>query len=525
MPKVVREHEVLRVAALIRGVDQSALATKARGEVLRWTQKRCGGNLPKEAWDQETFEYFSGGRNTNGVRIITGGVDIWSIRTDDPDKTIAGRTWTTEIVIAQKDDEPPKFSTRLLVSTSEDALDIAPHSPGFIQQITEEIGLYEHIYPIEAHARLIQSDDDAHSLIEQLLSPNRKLPIFVLTVSERASDPAQPLLDAEQLARATLGIGHIVILPAIYTRILVERFGRLKAVFGGAVRAYLPGFSEDSSPYAHKLIIAEQLSSAEQRLQCERWIRSTAAHESIRRQRMGIDVVPFASIRSSALELKQQRLAQEGASDNEQLQAAQARISALELQITDEKTTSDYVAGEYDEATLRAEAAEDQLRASTFRIQQLLEQIGATGDIADANIEPASSWEEFANWADTNLAGRVVLTPSARRMVKAPEFEDFGLVSKCLLWLANTGRERRINGGQGSIREEVIEEGVRNTHCGSDEFEFDWQAAPYSADWHIKNGGNTRDPARCLRIYYSWDPNTQQIIIPHLPSHRRTGAS
>ncbi|MGD9838902.1 MAG: hypothetical protein AB7F72_11390, partial [Afipia sp.] len=141
------------------------------------------------------------------------------------------------------------------------------------------------------------------------------------------------------------------------------------------------------------------------------------------------------------------------------------------------------------------------------------------------NIELPTSWNDFANWADVNLAGRVTLTPNARRQVKSPEFEDYGLVARCLLWLANDGRERRTKGGQGSIREEVIEEGVRNAHCGKDEFEFDWQGKPYTADWHIKNGGNTRDPGRCLRIYYAWDEQTQQMIVAHLPAHRRTDAS
>lgn len=36
---------------------------------------------------------------------------------------------------------------------------------------------------------------------------------------------------------------------------------------------------------------------------------------------------------------------------------------------------------------------------------------------------------------------------------------------------------------------------------------------------------NVRDPKRCLRIYYFWKAETQQTIIDHLPSHRRTSAT
>ena len=44
-------------------------------------------------------------------------------------------------------------------------------------------------------------------------------------------------------------------------------------------------------------------------------------------------------------------------------------------------------------------------------------------------------------------------------------------------------------------------------------------------EWHIKNGGNTRDPRRCLRIYYFWDEDSQQVVIATMPAHIQTGAT
>jgi hypothetical protein len=103
-------------------------------------------------------------------------------------------------------------------------------------------------------------------------------------------------------------------------------------------------------------------------------------------------------------------------------------------------------------------------------------------------------------------------------------FEDIQLAARCLLWLANEARDRRLSGG-GSLRDELVENGIYNNHCGEDQFDLQWQGQRYTADWHIKNGGNTRDPKRCLRIYYFWDPATQQIVIADMPGHRRTGAT
>ena len=51
MPRVVREHEILRVAATIHGNDKAKSAEAARREVLTWAQNRSGGRLPEKAWN------------------------------------------------------------------------------------------------------------------------------------------------------------------------------------------------------------------------------------------------------------------------------------------------------------------------------------------------------------------------------------------------------------------------------------------------------------------------------------------
>jgi hypothetical protein len=108
--------------------------------------------------------------------------------------------------------------------------------------------------------------------------------------------------------------------------------------------------------------------------------------------------------------------------------------------------------------------------------------------------------------------------------MKKAEFEDVKLAARCLLWLARDCRDRRMKGG-GSLANVSIEPGIENAPCGEDTFKFDFQGRRLEADWHIKNGGNTREPRRCLRIYYAWDEVTQQIVVAEMPAHRRTGAS
>jgi hypothetical protein len=525
MPRVVREHEILRVAASIAGRDSAKAADTARREVLNWAEKRSGGRLPNDAWEFQGFEYFSGGRNSIGLRIQNDGSDIWAIRADDPDKNVPGRVWTTEIVVGLIRGEQARFSARLLASTSEGDLNIEPHTPGFVQQVAEKCGLWLGSYEIRAEAWLIDTEDEAENLIAMLIDQNRRLPVFVLTVPEGANNPHQPLLDASSLARAALGTGHVVILPAAFTWALTQRFGKLRSVFGGAVRAYLPSFFETANPYAHRLVLADHLSTPDGRAQCTRWMRSLAATESMRRSTLGRDVLAFDEIRNSSLAFRQLQLKQAGASDKEQLDAANARIEVLERQFRDQKASLEYFDAEHQVAEERAETAEEQARASAFRIQQLLGQLEANGDVADANVELPEAWADFSGWCDVHLAGRVVLSPAARHAVRAPMFTDVQMAARCLLWLANNCRARRLEGGEGSLRDEVVEDGIRNSHCGEDQFDLTWQGLRYTADWHIKSGGNTRDPVRCLRIYYFWEPNTQQIVVADMPAHRRTSAT
>jgi len=524
MPRVVREHEVLRVAGSIPGDDPAANASAAIGEVLRWAQKRCGGQLPLEAWERESFDYLSGGRNSSCVRLQSGKSDLWAIRADDPDKTVAERVWTTEVVVGLLPDQPARFSARLLVSTPEADLQIEPHTPGFIQQVVENCQLISGQHLLSVAPTVYETVVDAEDLIDFLIDPSRQLPIFVVTLAEDGQAD-HPTLDTAAMSRAVLGIGHVALLHPAATWRLTERFGKFKSVFGGAARIYLPGFSDDADPYVHRLVLANQLDTAESAARATRWMRQLAAQESILRTKLGRDVLSFAAIRNANLQLRQQNLRNEDASTSDQLTAANDRIDALEKQVASLGSEQDYYITEYEKERARAELSESQAQKSAYRIQHLTDQLKTKGDDPDQDISIPASWQELPTWCDEQFAGRLILTPNAHRGARNPVFADVDTAARCLLWLASECRDQRINGGGGSLNNVTIMDGIQNASCGSDTYEFDWNGRRFSADWHIKNGGNTRDPMRCLRIYYCFDPQTQQIVVSDMPAHRRTGAT
>ena len=213
----------------------------------------------------------------------------------------------------------------------------------------------------------------------------------------------------------------------------------------------------------------------------------------------------------------------EDASDA-RLVAAQRHIEALEEEVRAAKIeideSLDFAAAEEQ----RVKFAEAQQHVLLWRVQLLEDALQQKGIEPDADSVLPESWVEFTEWCGKTLAGRLALTSQARRSVKKADFENPALAAECLQWLASTCRKHRLSGGR-VLANISIQPGIENAPCGSDTFEFDWQEGRLSADWHVKNGGNTREPRRCLRIYYGFDEATRQVVVADMPAHRRSGAT
>ncbi len=527
LPQRVREHEILRICAKLCDGDVLATAMKARTQILKWAQNKAIGRLPEEAWKCGNFEHLSSGRNCSAVRIEDETADVWSLRIEDPDKTVARRAWATETTISfDALNQESKFTLRLLAGTPEINLNIQPSVPGVVRQIIQNPGLLNGSYKLTDTPLCIRTVMDLDILIRALLDPSRKLPIIVLSVPLDAEDIYTPLLDAKAIAQSCAGLAIIAILPSELCWKLTERFGKRLSVYEGAARVYLPGFTEDANPFGgHELILANRFQNPAGVTDSSTRLCWIAANRSVRRIQLGSDVMSFASLKAHGLERKQAELWNAGATEREQLETAEKRIVFLKEQVNESEKYQQEFSDLHDLAEGRAEAAETQLRASAYRIQQLLEQIKAIGASPDEKIELPERWEDFASWCDLNLAGRVILTPQARKGLRSTDFADIELAARCLLWLANEYRTAKVDDSFGTLRDAPVVPSVINAHCGSDVFKFEWQSKMRDVEWHIKNNGNTRDPARCLRIYYFWDDATQEVVIASMPGHRRSDAT
>ena len=223
-----------------------------------------------------------------GIRLASDDEDIWAVRVEDPDKTVPGRIWTSEMAVVRRLSEPGRFTLRLLVGSPEVTLKIEPHVPGVVRQIVKQPGLLAGAIRLTDRFVTARSDKDTNLLIDALLDPSRKLPIVVLSVPSNAIDPHRPLLDATTLAKACAGLALVKVLPSEFSWVLTQRLGKQLSTYEGAARVYLPGFTEDANPFGeHELILPTRLSNeihAESALTRLRWI---AANGSVRRLKIG----------------------------------------------------------------------------------------------------------------------------------------------------------------------------------------------------------------------------------------------
>jgi hypothetical protein len=522
MPRSIVEREVLRVVASVPNSVSGKSFEEAQTEVLKWAAKRAGQPLPSAAWAGAPFEVLAAGRTTLGVRVDSEESIIWSIRGDDPDKTVPGRVWSTEVTLGRQPNSEVLLGVRLLVNSTEDQLCIVPSVPGLVLQIADSCGLCDDDFFLSTQPLTVDDEADAERLIEWLTSSSRRLPVIVASGDERAAKPDATLIDVKELTMRLCGLAHVAVIPARHTYLLSDAFGKSLSTFHGAVRIYNPGFDYLADARDHRLYLSNSIQGNRSAVEAD--IRTVIARDSLRRSRLGVDVVPFATIRSAALRVEQEQKEASGATEAEQLQSANRRSFALEEENKALRAEVDQSWDLAAEESSRAEAAEKQLQAAWARIESLQDALKSRGENTDSEILLPVDWDSFAFWCDTNFSGRLALAPSARKGVKKPDFEDIPLAANCITWLASEARDRFMNGG-GSLANIPVFDGVINAPCGSDEYSFEFQGRRLSASWHIKNGGNTRQPERCLRIYYAFDEASRQIIVSDMPAHRRTGAS
>lgn len=530
-----RLYPLLRVRGLVARSDP-ATADQIRRATLQWLERRAG-RLPPQAWNFGPFVLDLGGTIAEVARSEVTDGELWAVRLRYPDESRAGWVWRTELTLARRTDEL-RFGLKLELAAREQGPAIDVSVPRIARFVVGRIGLHA---GASRPSLVPQRCDDGRALADHLRHPERAIPAIVISQTGRAEEPWQGILAPKRLAERLAGIAEVFLVPAGQTFELSHALGKVWSCYGGAVRLYrVPFRPEEDGLGQHPLFLPDRIVAWEEDTGTPfaRHLALLAARATLGPAPADLDVPTFTRVQELARERRLLEARSSGQSSEELLALAEDELRALRQQLEERERERAAREAEEDALLVEAERERDEalaeLRAGRARIAMLEDRLRQARVELDPEVPDLNSFAELDGWAERHLAGRLVLLRRAIRAAKEGLFEEVALVGRALLYLAGPYRQLRIEGREktGAAHDRALAVlGLENSAVGEDltfhkeRFRVDWRGSKRLLDQHVKNGGNTRDPRRCLRIYYFWDEAEQLVVVGWLPGHIRTGAT
>ncbi|WP_428274214.1 hypothetical protein [Candidatus Palauibacter sp.] len=544
-----------------------------RMAALRWVERRLTTGLPRRAHLYRSFDLDNGAARCRAVRERSSRGDLWGLHLAERPGTEA--EVVTELVVAvPADEQTPTISvgTAAWPIPAVQTDDTLP--PRILLDLASEVPLLQGGAPLAREPEAVWTPQRMQDFIAALLDPGRQLPVVAITEPTLGGDPHVILARSRQVARALTGLATVTVLPQRFTYTLSDTVTKPLSVYDGAWRVYLPGFDHGARRFDHPVYLRNRVETAAGLERTTREVLRVVAGDRVRartddgfrfdsirptaqplakladriftlwrrlaafaRQAATIGgriLAPAAALRGRDREMRRSRpsKAETGIetprAENAEVPAQVERkallrdLDAVRADLHAANRRNEALAGERDryrklQAATREER--DEARRDVRRLEGLVRLLGG-----DPGTSFPIAWEQLPAWCATALQGRVVLADPVRRDLGGALFEDVGLAAVCLHWLGHEYREARLRGGDSQLLGPIrgLAGGIRNQRCGGDSFDFDWRGERYRVAWHLKNGGNTRDPRRCLRIYYFWDAARREVVIASMPAHRRS---
>lgn len=542
--------------------DTSTVFQKAIAIILGWCEDKIPAEIPESAWDGSGFLVELPGQKVEAVPLDEAG--FWTLRIEQLDapfmgrKAVPGRVWSTEIALHKTDAIAIGVRIHcasLPYSGSQD--DFSFSRPHFLVELADNLGLSD-AQPLLSRPWIIENGEDIEALYKLVVSPERKLPVVVLTAPDRKTVPANVrpfVMDEEELTKRAQCVAHVACLPWDMAFQWTDRVGKDWSAFMGAVRTYWPGLNFDTdSPRLHPRVFADKIlfwqsherkgeaaflewlmdelfsRNATRRINWQGWVFVTDARvkaAELARERVQKQVLDTADIDGRVAERINRRL-------NELNEAHQAEIDAMREKIAQSEKEAEAFSNEAMEADRVRDHYLNENEALRRRSAALQYQLEAkTNQPVDQTIAAKlpESYGEIADWANANLVGRLVLHPRANRGLKEAEYESVETVCRTMLLLAHEYRNMRMGLGTKEAFDEALNKlhlHISNSISEERAAEFgDAYYVPYPIGFgqkrflevHLRNNGNSRDCRRCLAVYFFWDADSGQVVVGWLPGH------
>lgn len=514
-------------------------------EILQWVQAKHHEALPEEAYLCGDFEVDSHSTTIAATRIG----DSWALRLRQPDapfgdrEAVAGRQWTTELAV-RKDEDGILFGCRVVCSSQ-------PYSnppvnftrPRILVDLANKFGLTDDLQLV-GDPTYLQSREDLELLREFLESSQRRKPVVVVSEFEEDQSAFEiPSLEevATDVARRLHCLAHVFALPRELAEAWTETVGKEWSVFRGGIRNYQAGLDfESQAPYEHHLMIGwrvlywrwdgQEGTGAFARFLAERCIETALARNAAE------PVLTFYS------ELRLQELAEQSAevpdgSESDLVVSLREQIGILNAKVEEWQGVAEQAMDDEALARSESEALQEDNRLLRLKVDALQQSLQADGR-PDAGLpERPSCYEDVAEWCKVAFPGRLRILPRGERGLKGALFEDLNLVLDCLQLLANEYREykRSVPDGKAAFEARCqrlgvgYERSISATRAGEqgDQYEVKYPLGTNGKrqlEWHLTKGSAKNDKL-CMRIYFFFDEDTNEVVVGWLPSHLNTRSS
>ena len=498
----------------------------------------AAGRLPKEAWEGRGFSLDDIGAQ-RAEAIVIDSHQLWATRLDNPDKTTPQRVWTTEVAIAALDGGVSLFGMRLLCSELGAEIGFPRSVPGLVRKVVSKGQAFLTDLPLSSDPWVV-APDEVELLVALLTNPRRHVDVVVFSLPHGSKDPEEALASPQLVAQRAIGTVHVVVLTGDASFGLSDRVGREFSVFRQAVRTYRPGFNPDrDDPYAHPLALPQVVTDWNERTGSafESFLVQQALRQSVRGSDLDDRLPPFKEIRQHANRIRREKERREASTDRELLEIALDEVEELKNRIQKDSEESEDLIEIAEREKSEAVQEAHQLRALNTHLQTRIQYLqSSTQSGTDTNAEPdvPSSLDELKDWAETMLAGDVVLHNRALRGAKRSEYKDPVLVYRSLLLRDYYVPMRRsvLNGSKQSFEQAcstlgLTESGsITETRAGEqgDTYVVNFGGRDRTLDRHLKKG-DARNRKYCFRLYFFWDEGTEQVVVGWLTSHLETRAT
>lgn len=462
------------------------------------------------------------------------------LNAEHSDTEVPGRTWITEAEIIYVNDKL-RFGVRVSYTTPRDSDLPRPlyGPPRFVNEIAKKVGLIDS-RRIEQTAREVDSEESVEKLYKLLKSNDRRLPIVIVAEKSKTDDIGADylsgyLVNADALARRIGLISHVYKIGADMLSTWNAKVGYDFRVQEGAIRTYNAKFDETSdSVIRHPFVTYTKIMAAS--IEDEGGVTLTAgeAYLPILSQRIIVtslhERIDWVSLGhkfffvANREQLRKRELSVVG--DLEQRELDKEYIAELEKKI-------DGLENELLTAWSEAEDKDKQIDEGKrisyslqLRLDSVLAQLKERGE--SEVIPIPKTYGEMEEWVDKYYSGKIDLHSRAKRSIKDASFTDVKLVYECLKLLA----EDYVSVRKGDIPRDEFDKkcaelgvedcpSISDNRAGElgDTYFVEYRGDKKKLDRHIKKGNVTREPEKCMRIYYFWDDEEEKVVIGSLPQH------